>query len=66
MKIIFLLIFDAAVHAAHQITAQTQLDKFLRSVSSKRVFLNNYSVRMHGDAGCNNRHDKTPRKTLEI
>ena len=34
MKIIFLLIFDAAVQAAHQITAQTQLDKFLRSVSS--------------------------------
>ena len=34
MKIIFLLIFDAAVQAAHQITAQTQLDKFLRNVSS--------------------------------
>lgn len=30
MKIIFLLIFDAAVQAAHQITAQTQLNKFLR------------------------------------
>ena len=39
MKIIFLLIFDAAVQAAHQITAQTQLDKFLRNVSSIRIII---------------------------
>ena len=41
MKFIFLLIFDLINHhgvqAAHQITAQTQLDMFLRNAFFKKI-----------------------------